>query len=196
MLRDLLDDDNRLRPRPAGLGRLLPDDSSPVTVAVDASYSPYEVVGTSVPYSAPAPVVEVSQQPVSLLTGRASGGAIRPALQLPQFDFATSVASCGDGANCDGASTPAATSATASLTTSPASAAATVTPLPAAPKTVNWLLLLVAGGLTYALVKSSTPTGGLGCPAPEPAPAAQPLGAPPRRRPAPKRKHVASLKIS
>nr|GFD42548.1 hypothetical protein [Tanacetum cinerariifolium] len=135
-----------------GLGRVA---SSQI---VDGGYTTPPYVGSSDDQGGYDTYVDVTEHGIDS-TNEVPDSAIRtldvsPNL-LPALNFATGVASCTD---CD-----AKVAATAAAT-----AAATVTPMPAAPTTVNWLLIAVGCGLGYALL-ASTSKPGLGC-APEPAP--------------------------
>jgi len=178
-MRDLTDDDNRLRslssaPTLLGFGQVPASERQPGDELTSAEV--FVEPGTlseqsKLAYPVPANAVPVVQT-----------------LTLPQFNFSTGVASCTDCAS-DGATTSNAVAKTAAI-------AATVKPLPPTPSTTNWLLWAMGLGVAFYAFKG--PDAGLGCPDDAPARPAPALnGAPPPRRPEPKKlKHVDSLKIS
>jgi hypothetical protein len=159
----------------SGLGRTLEQDHLPILVANDTQSPPIVVASNEAEAYTAFEDVTHSSVPVVPRT-------VGPALQLPQFNFATGVSSC---TSCD---TDLASKVAA------ANAAAVVTPMPAAPKSINWLLIAGGLGLGYFFLRGGA--SGLGSPAPEPTPApvVQDLGRPPRK-PKAKPKHVASLSI-
>lgn len=144
-------------------------------LATTIEYTPYELVNSS-----PAPVSVDTDVTPAAATGHSVSEPATPVVQtlsLPKFNFSTGVAVCTD---CTTTS-----SAVAST------AAARVTPLPAAPKTTNWLLYLALAGVGVLAYRSGS-SGLSGTPEP------QPLGRPPRpaRKPtAPVLKHVGKLVI-
>lgn len=183
-LQDYNEDENRLTAQRggagwSGLGRTATENNVPILIAQNdavsgegggGEYTTYvDVTGAA---DTSAPVI-----PRTMATG------VQP-LQLPQFDFATNVSSCTSCATD--------TSATADKVAA-ANAAAVVTPLPDAPKTINWLLILGGVGLGFYLLKGG-PTPGMGNPEPELAPVEEGMGRPPRK-PKAKLRHVESLKI-
>jgi len=162
-------------------------------------FTPYEVVDTAAPAPAPVsvdadvlpqklqlPQVQTLQPvPVSVSTPASTATS----LTLPQFNFQTSVASCTD---CNAAVVDTAATANA---VAPAALPTSVTPLPPAPATTNWLLWGFLGAVgVYAFTR---PDAGLsGAPAPAPDPKPQDLGRLPRKSPAKATRHVKELTIS
>jgi hypothetical protein len=159
----------------SGLGRTLEQDHLPILIANDTQSPPIVVASNEAEAYTAFEDVTHSNVPV---VPRTDG-----TLQLPQFNFATGVSSCTSCPPADTATKVAA-----------ANAAAVVTPMPPAPKSINWLLIAGGLGLGYFFLKGSP--SGMGNPAqePTPAPVVQDLGRPPRK-PKAKHKHVANLSI-
>jgi len=196
-MRDLNDDDDRLRSLPArqslsGFGRLATDEE--LTYATLASEEGDGAVAYSQPVRAAADVLSDAGGTTSPLPANAVP-VVQP-LSLPQFNFGTGIASCNTCASDAG------TTSSAVATTATAATAAKVTPLPEAPQPTNYLLWAL--GLGVAFLAFRGPASGLGCPdnipAPAPAPAPAPTsvlnGLPPRRREHKALKHVSTLKIN
>jgi hypothetical protein len=162
-----------------GLGRLMETEVTINDYTANPEYTP--VTPRYIEGGGDGGIVDVPYEEVSSTPKSVDDTAITP---LPVFNTMTSSSSCID---CNADATSSSAVATTSVTN------ATVTPLPAAPSTFNWLLVLGVAAVGFIAYKSSSTPGLAGLLEPQVEP--KTLGRTPRKRPAAPTGHVKELVI-